>query len=290
TFSALWFVSRSEAACQLLLSAPTLLWMIMDYAKSHQLEPDQVWPWFSAKRKTIVGLYQLPQNNATVHLLSKYHSDHKFSQRDIELIQQLYTRSFYNDKKHGHIPYFDPMRIRLIMQDATILQFKLLQQTGPHITRTQLKHTLDAFYMAQQLNYPQYGQILKTSTHIAQINTIHDQLAEIINQQQANIQRERIYPAPLIPPTDDIEYIQSHYELVIEGKQMHHCIASYDQRIVEGRYLVYRLLQPERATIGIEITHDNRLELDQVRLVCNKQAAPETEHYVRSWINTHTRR
>jgi hypothetical protein len=46
--------------------------MIMDYATSQQLEPDQVWPWFSAKRKTIVGLYQLPQNNATVHLLSKY--------------------------------------------------------------------------------------------------------------------------------------------------------------------------------------------------------------------------
>jgi hypothetical protein len=65
------------------------------------------------------------------------------------------------------------------------------------------------------------------------------------------------FPPPPYAGTADLEPIRTLKELVEEGEQMRHCVASYADRIAGGSYYVYRVLKPIRATLAIS-WHGNR--------------------------------
>ena len=59
------------------------------------------------------------------------------------------------------------------------------------------------------------------------------------------------HPEPVLPATDNIVPITSQAELIREGREMRHCIASHLKRVVDGKFAVYRMTAPERLTIEV---------------------------------------
>lgn len=55
---------------------------------------------------------------------------------------------------------------------------------------------------------------------------------------------EQYYPSPPIVKENWIE--PSRKELFLESKTQHNCIFSYDSKILEGKYYIYRIFSPER--------------------------------------------
>ena len=58
-------------------------------------------------------------------------------------------------------------------------------------------------------------------------------------------------PPPPLPGTDKIQPIDSVRELLLEGQIMHHCVGSYIENVLSGDWYIYRIMEPERATLGI---------------------------------------
>ncbi len=94
----------------------------------------------------------------------------------------------------------------------------------------------------------------------------------------------RPWPDPPIPGNDNIEPITSLAELRCESKLMHHCVATYAQRIIEGHGYVYRVHRPERATLYVGKDGMGGWCARELRGACNRQVCRETHDTVGRWL------
>jgi hypothetical protein len=97
-------------------------------------------------------------------------------------------------------------------------------------------------------------------------------------------------PAPLLQPPSSppgIVRLLTRAELRAEGREMGHCVASYGRKVEGGEYAVYRVLAPERATLGLRFSRARGLwGIDQIRGHANVGVRCETRLYLRDWIET----
>ena len=113
-------------------------------------------------------------------------------------------------------------------------------------------------------------------------------MIEILNRQDLPA-RERKYPTPPFKGSDAIEPISTRRELFEEGFDQKNCIYSYDEDIVAGRYYVYRVLAPERATISLTKESNGRgrrkvWRIEEIKTRANNPAGWETIDVVNDWF------
>jgi len=100
--------------------------------------------------------------------------------------------------------------------------------------------------------------------------------------------RNIIYPEPPIQGNNYIVPITSKGSLFNEAVSQHHCVKIFHKEILEGSYYVYKILIPERATLGLRITSGQKPQIDQLVLERNKNVSAETELIVESLLNNHS--
>lgn len=118
-----------------------------------------------------------------------------------------------------------------------------------------------------------------------QLTNLHDKLAVKINEQKCQSIPLLEYCEPPIEGTSRIIPITNNHELHKEGKTQHHCIASYHARIFRGEYYAYKVLGPERATLGLKLIKGSGYSIDQLHLKYNKQVSVATLESVKAWFN-----
>jgi hypothetical protein len=96
------------------------------------------------------------------------------------------------------------------------------------------------------------------------------------------------YPEPHIKGTETIVPILNNQDLIDESEQQQHCVAAYHGSIVKGRYYIYKILEPERATLGVSIQQTNNgsvsLRIDQLKGYKNQKVEDVTEKFVYGWF------
>lgn len=92
-------------------------------------------------------------------------------------------------------------------------------------------------------------------------------------------------PVPELP--GQIEYVASDEALDLEGAQMHNCVSAYGSRVAEGECFIYRVLQPERCTLAIDLDAHGRFRVMQIHTVCNGRVQRSTRQFVERWLRTH---
>lgn len=128
----------------------------------------------------------------------------------------------------------------------------------------------------------------------ARIEQVRQQLRELERERQRlrlrmAAEREerntRVFPPPPLPGTEHIVPITTRPELRMEGRQQHHCVGTYAHMILSGRYYVYKILQPERATVCIARDAGGAWRVNQLKGICNRQVSGDTCLAVRQWLN-----
>ena len=82
----------------------------------------------------------------------------------------------------------------------------------------------------------------------------------------------------------EVEPITEQIELIKEGREMRHCIASHLSSVVSGDYAVYRMLKPERLTIEIVVADWGQCFLKEVRGKGNRLPATASMEIIREWF------
>lgn len=90
-------------------------------------------------------------------------------------------------------------------------------------------------------------------------------------------------PAP-VPGNKAIIPLATGREILDEAAAMWHCVASYIPRILEGKSYIYRVLEPERATLEIILCSDNSWEINQISGVSNRAVGPVTRKLIEVWL------
>lgn len=280
TFSSLWFVSRSEAAQQLLMSSPILMWLVMEHAKKNQLAPEQVWPLFSIKRTKILGLHDLPATKSTLNLTLKYHAE-GFNADDIKVIKQLCQR--IDSRLLGRLNQVNRSLATWLLEQPHILKYPFVYQLhnpDTYALRTTLRDTLA---MGAELNHRRTELQLHNCQTLDRLYALHDGLIEQFNRHQINTKKNTIYPTCPLEESDKIIQVKTAYELMQEGTEMAHCVASYHKRVLNGEYFVFKVLAPERATLGLHFVR-GELRIDQLHLKRNATPSKETQEAVYWWL------
>jgi len=280
-FSALSFASRSEAAAQMLLGSPILMWMILQYSIQNKLPVEAAVELFSWKRTKILALYGLPESKAVLRFLYKYKA------KDFELSEFNAIKQFIDlfgmtvISRIQHIRY---ELIRWLIQEPRWIHagfVKTLDET--YSIQTLKVYVQDTFRMGRQLQNPQTEQNLLGCQTVEEVMQMHDRLIERVNEISFDGHENIVYPTPPLEATESIIPILNHKELMLEGREMRHCISSYHNRVFDGLYYVFKILEPERATIGLHI-RNGKIAVDQIRLKCNQIPSEETKEKVYWWL------
>lgn len=91
------------------------------------------------------------------------------------------------------------------------------------------------------------------------------------------------FPAVPLPGIDEIQPIDSAPALVEEARVMGHCVLSYAGRVAEGDTYLYRVMNPERATVLIGYS-STAWHLQELAGVHNQPVSSATEELVESWL------
>jgi hypothetical protein len=121
---------------------------------------------------------------------------------------------------------------------------------------------IDAIRMARHIGSPS----VKVLRSVGQLRRWHDEVVRDYNRALAARDTRDDFPEIESQPlcneafcygsapfggTADIRPIQTFGELLAEGLEMQHCVASYHWAVAAGDYFVYRVERPMRGTLGI---------------------------------------
>lgn len=131
---------------------------------------------------------------------------------------------------------------------------------------------------------------LKRCKTVASLNRLHDALVEELNERDhKTLKRDGAgnlvpFPSPPLIGSDSIRPIMGQIELLKEGREMRHCIASYITSVLAGEFYVYQMLDPQRLTIGVVVTAWGQCYLKEVRGRGNSLPSDYAMNMVTSWF------
>ena len=116
------------------------------------------------------------------------------------------------------------------------------------------------------------------------VRRLHDRWTDRLNQRQALVVHGATpFPKPPIPGNHNIHPIETLEDLQAEGRLMHHCVSAYEPFIRKGECYIYRILQPEKATVELRFA-GNQVRIGQVQLAYNGRPSTETRVEIDSWL------
>lgn len=282
TFPLLAFMSQSNRAKELFESSPALMGLIQFAAKYHQWSFQDILEISQKKRKEILAACGIAGDKLVQRVLSKL-SIKMFGMRDYQCL--INFNWAYSGKLLSHINYVDMKLLHFISQKLEFSKARFLLQYHSLWNWSNFKLIInDSESMARRLAITNITDQINRCKNLNELNRLHDRLIEQLNRRSIKDMPLIEFPEPPIEGNESIIPIRNNIELMIEGKKQRHCVASYENAVMDGVYYVYRLLEPERATVGLNIRSDDSVFVNQIKLVCNGTASNETKQVIADWI------
>lgn len=292
-FGMLMLCNRYQHLYELFQRDSTLFWLALTYAQDHRWNEERFVNTCRLPRTLVLNACGLPARKSIVKLLSKVQCE-RFARSEYELIIQLLHLDF---EKLNHRQIITGDMVRFLIFYPALVNSKLILQINDVDCMPLTMLVNDIVHMCCGLGCAEIDATLeqvKRCSNIKQVHAIHDRLIEVLNQQIRQpsfaAQREhKPFPAPPLPGNHDIVPITDLVTLHAESLQQRHCVASYGYEIEDGHYYVYRVLSPERATLGIKITRTHsgasQLRIDQLKGELNRPVLDATYQAVLLWFN-----
>jgi len=267
-------------------------------------------------RREILAALDFPATESMVRLLGKIPAD-RLNLESLRLLRDLRLAP-HAAKALRHLPRFGSGLIPIVVRR------RIWPHVGPELLREtaedpddasvffQLRDTID---MAGELG--RLGEVGVVPSRSALVG-LHDRLREdhetrALRSQQAIRRREaqeragRVRPAPNRPapvppppaparpagwqepppPPPGFVPLRTADELRSEGREMKHCAGSYGRKVERGDTFIYRVLEPERATLALRWNKARGFwSVSQLRGFENRPVRPDTTALVRDWLET----
>jgi PcfJ-like protein len=289
-FGMLMLVNRHAYLKELFEDHPALFWFAYTHANDNHWQEHQFVSLFKSKRTEILKTCGLPNTSSAVKLLQKIQANY-FNRYTYDQIRALFNFEDYAVLNHRAAV---PIRlVALLKKYPALLYSKFIQNWQGDWTAEEQELLRDIIRMVATNNEGDYLNWLNRCCDLESLKAQHDILVDRMVEQNRkrtghNISENKRYPAPPVTGIAQIEPILNSNGLRDESEQQRHCVASYHSEIVQGRYFVYKIHEPERATLGVSILKTKNgkvsLRIDQLRGYKNQKVNEETEKFVMGWF------
>jgi hypothetical protein len=117
--------------------------------------------------------------------------------------------------------------------------------------------------------------------HVSQVHRLHEQVIEELSLHKGR--GTLPFPAPPVEGTNTIVPLRNAVELVVEGRDQHNCVASYERLARRGDVALYRVTAPERATLSL-VRGQGSWMISELKGPCNRRVSERTREAVRRWL------
>jgi hypothetical protein len=278
--------ARSLAARQLLESNPLMFWMLVDQGHIDEANDQQLEKLLGQKQKHILASLGLRGTAQQVRLLGRF-GELGLSKKDMPTMLRVLSNQAACDYL-GHQAHLAIDTLR-VLDRYPWLPSCPARALIPELLDQQTRRWLDdSIQMLEDI------EPVRQCVSSVSLNRLHARLINQVNRDRDNRFFRRNdsgalipLPVPPIPASDKIFPLVCQKQIVSEGREMQHCIAGYIDRVIAGSYYVYRMIQPERVTIGVTIGGSGVPFIDDIRGKCNASPSSRVETMVRSWLLSH---
>lgn len=282
SYSALWVISRDRYAYDFFLNQPLLFWLLLSHAKKKCWDKTKIFQLSPQRRIKILVECGLPANRPTLNFLSKL-SFRSYGSHQYKLLVSILNNP--ESVKLNHRQSINEGLIDFISNFSWLLTSRLVTNNNEDLNWNSLKNTInDTVRIAGILGIEDIIRRIGNCRNFIEVHKLHDRLTDRLNVLEVNNMPDIAYPDPPIRGTRIVIPIKCIKELALEGRSQKHCVLSYHDRIMEGEYYVYKVLYPERATIGIRNQSKNSWGIDQIKLKCNKRPSFKTIETMNNWL------
>ncbi len=234
------------------------------------------------KRAAILDALGFPATPAVARVLAK------LPRRAVTIQALLYLRGTLRDppKALFHLPRLDAGVLRILC-DATLrplATYALLEDVARTAPRTHRAAYLlaDTDAMHRLL----FDKPLPAQRSLVRLQWLHDELVEQLNASDHARRRTLALPEPPLPGAGAIGPLTTAPEIIAEGRTMHHCVASYVERVATGAAYIYRVDSPERATLSLVRTAHG-WNVGELKGFANAPVPSATRLAVARWLAGH---
>lgn len=243
--------------------------------------------WILHKQHHIATWLGFPRDvsKVCVRILSKLPS------RDVRIHRLRWLRQMLADpdlrKLFAFAPQIDATVIGFVWDARELLHPSLVAKLAHRMEGKALFETRlivrDCIRMWRLLERP--WPPAKKICGINALEDLHDELWRSCERRVSVAGLSVRFAEPPLPEWPDIELLGTTKEIIAEGEQMDHCVASYIPEMTSGEkaILLYRVLWPERATLRLAKTGE-KWRIAELRCQRNQAPSPETFEFVRTWL------
>jgi len=303
TVGMLMLLSRYQCIEELFTNNSILFWLAYTHAQRNHWTENQFVSTCQQKQIEILKACFFPATKSALKLLTKLNMT-RFSEKEYQLIIELFNLDY---EKLSHHTQIDRQLIKFLNGYPELVDTRLIRLWDKDNFQLLTELVYDCERMSCRLNHTEehFSQQIRQCHTLQAVRQLHtDLLLELNNKfkttrnQSLNKQRlaNKVFPKPPLTGNKHIVPIKTVHQLRKEGRDQQHCVLSYDQDILQGHYYVYKVLHPERATLGIEIEQDQdsnqpiKYHLDQLKASRNMPVGMKTQQAVQAWFNQATQK
>ncbi|MEZ8961799.1 PcfJ domain-containing protein [Vibrio cyclitrophicus] len=287
-YQMLWLAANTYEAGQLLELRPVILALIcMKYSVDNQ----KALALSRLGQKKILEKLGLDSSKATLKFIDKLELHYNMGDEldHIMRILEPLQRRVLKFKHYSKVGYtalrLDQVHPFLTGSRLGIAMVKEGRLNAP----SKMAMFQDAILLGQDLEIGDPLRAITSQNSFAMFEQLHDRWTEQrqLRRLEGNrpMDKDIPYPVPLLG-NDNIHPLTDYYDLEREGIEQKHCIGVYHNRIMSDRYVVFRMLKPQRLTIGLRRVPSKAFpfEIDQICGKRNVQPSKSARQVIHDWL------
>ncbi len=234
----------------------------------------------------LLKLLGLPDTKSMVKLLRKI-PPASVSPDQFTLLQEC-VRSEERMKKMAHLKKINIGALKLVSVPNDLLYAvtpQLLEEVSANVRNNFQTSAANQFYaMAGRHRHLYPGRPLPVIHSLEELDVRHEEIMTAYADRQKDQQLGPL-PKPPIEGTKTIIPLQTGSDLRDEGIAQHNCVGGHAASVRAGTCYVYRILEPERATLSIIKDSGETWIICELYTACNKPVKSETRQAVTEWLS-----
>lgn len=282
-FAVLYLTSHYYQAYQLFVAHPTLFSLVLRVAKKEKLEETQLVELLSQPRIKLMQYCELPATKGAIKLLGKVRFK-SFNRSVAGLIGDLFKVE--NHVCLNHREYINLRIIKILSKYPELVNTRFIHHfEADCVPRFSYLTTIDDTIRLSDRRGVDGIKRVGDCRNYNELVALHDRLATENSLQKTERMIGVNYPEPPIQGNEQIIPVTTWLGLFKEGVEQHHCVEIYHENVMAGQYYVYKVLSPERATLGLKIGRVGQPQVDQLLLSSNGKVSDETRLMVQCWLD-----
>lgn len=287
--------AASPRGAQLLRSAPVLLWLVaQELLRKSAAEPEKLHTLLGLKQRDLLALHCGRGNNSLIRLLAKLPIPAIYTEPQV--LTAILTREEASSLLR-HKNTVDWRLLKLIASQGDRVNIPLVRgiimsDMAPPVMAEALGK-LDIFVrdttnLGCQLGIADADKLIAACTGWRMLLGLHEAWTKRLNNAQLDAMVQEYgeeFPPPPLPGMDGIHAIDSVRELLLEGRIMHNCVGAYINTVRDGTCYIYRVTEPERATLAIRPGASAPWVLAELKSYCNSRPGMDVVRRVQEWLS-----